>query len=128
MPTPAALWGFVRTCGVAGCLVGGLVWSFVSVALLGAGPTPQLPPEGYVVERGRVDLQWHRGTRPGAIRLQVAGKSGDFTRPIVDREEPGTTLSLKGLEPGRAYRWRLVQNGAASRVASFEISASHVDF
>lgn len=121
-------WRLVRVYGVATLLVAGLGYTFVTVALFGAGPTPQLPPDGYVAERGRVDLQWHRGNRAGEIRLQVAETGGNFRETVVDRVESGTTLSLRGLDPDRTYSWRLMQNGRTSRVASFKTPRSHVDF
>ncbi|NLN61461.1 MAG: hypothetical protein GX146_01085 [Myxococcales bacterium] len=98
----------------------------VTTIVRGMGPVPQLPPVGFSVERGRVDLQWHRGNIDAPIHLQIS-LTPDFTDPLLDQEVSGTTHTYhKELLRDQTYYWRLIQGDYTSPVSSFVISPYHV--
>ncbi len=120
----AARW--LRRYLVALALIGTLAAAMIQVYTTGVGPRPQQPPEGYVVERDRASLQWDKGTIERPIELQVSIDDPEFGNPAVERKTSGTSHSLRDLEPGSTYYWRLVQDGEPSRTASFSVSKYNV--
>lgn len=92
----------------------------------GMGPVPQLPPTGYVAERGMVVLQWNKGNIEAPITLQIS-KTKDFESPVFEKEVSGVTYNFQNdLERGRRYYWRLIQEDRPSPVSTFVISEYHV--
>jgi hypothetical protein len=121
------LWAFVRSYLVPILLLATLTAAIVQVYTTGTPPVPQEPPEGYVVQSGRVDLEWNRGTRLEPIQLQVSIDDPKFTKPAIERSAPGASYSLGELQPGHVYYWRLVQGEKAGPTASFETSKYYVN-
>lgn len=122
------IWGWSRNYLVAIVLVSMLAFSFLKVAVIGAGPTPQGPPQGYALGKTQIELEWDKGSRDGDIRLQVSIDDPAFTKPLVNKVTSSSTHSLNDLEPGHTYYWRLVQNDRSSRVAHFETAPNAVRF
>lgn len=122
------LWGWMRNYLVAILLVSMVFFSFIKVAVIGTGPTPQGPPMNYSLHKTQIELEWHKGTREGEIRLQVSVDEPNFEELMIDKVVGGTTHSLNDLEPGRTFYWRLVQNEKPSRVARFSTAPNAVKF
>jgi len=112
----------------AAALVAGLAVAMIGVAAGGTGPMPQQPPDGYSVASGRISLEWNRGTRKGPITLQISVNDSSFSKPILMKTIGGISHLLTDVRPGSTYYWRLVQGGEPSPTATFEVSASYVDF
>ena len=122
------LWNLVRNYAVAVILVAMVAVSFIQVYTVGTGPVPQLPPEGYVIQRGTAQLQWSKGTREGEIRLQVSVDDPSFADPVVERKATGNSHSMNKLKPNVTYYWRLVQGEKTSPVATFRTPLHNVRF
>ena len=122
----AAVW--LRKYAVTLALMVTLVTAMVGVALFGAGPMPQQPPQGYMAERGRVSLSWSKGTRQEPITLQISIGDPSFLAPIVDKETNTNSHNVTKLERGATYYWRLIQGGKASPTAHFEVSRYNARF
>lgn len=118
----------LRKYAVALLLVVGLGWALIYVNLWGAPPTPQQPPEGYTVQRDRAALQWNNGTRNKPVTLQISVGDPDFEKPIVNKVIKGNGHTMRKLERGATYYWRLIQNGEPGPTASFKVSRYNVDF
>ena len=103
-------------------LLGSAVFTTVT---RGMSPMPQLPPIGFVAERGMVVLQWHRGSIDAPIRLQVS-RTKDFETTVMDQSVSGTTYNYQQeMTRGQTYYWRLLQKDTISPVSSFVISPYH---
>ena len=122
--------GFLRIYLVLLLLAAAFLFAVAERLLFGIGPTPQLPPEGYMSENRQVTLQWDPGDRGGPIALEVAVDSPDFRRKVValPAVKGRTTHVLDDLSPGHTYYWRLVQGKAASPVATFKTSNDAIRF
>jgi len=118
---------WLRQYAVALALVMTLAGSLVAVNIWGSGPVAQQPPEGYTIERDRASLQWDKGTREAPVTLQVSVGSPDFDEMLVNKVVKGNGHTLRKLERGATYYWRLVQNGKAGPTASFKVSRYNVD-
>ena len=104
-----------------------LTAEMVSVGLNGMGPRPQLPPNGYISERGLVTLQWNEGNIETPITLQVS-RTPEFDSLIIDQPVTGKTYTYRAeMERGTTYYWRLMQNDEPSAVSRFVISKQHVN-
>ena len=100
---------------LAGAMLGYLV--------AGDAPQPQIPPDGHVSHTRVVRLSWYRGGS-GPYRLQVIPEDGDFDTPLIDKTLRSAIHTLKDLQPGEAYRWRVIaeHSGRTSREASFSMA------
>jgi hypothetical protein len=119
---------FARRYLVTAACVGAFACAMVRAAASGVGPVPQEPPDGYSLLSGRISLEWNRGDRPGPIALEVSEEDPSFSKPIYGKVATGTTFTLTTVRPGKKYFWRLVQGGAPSPVATFEVSPDYADF
>jgi hypothetical protein len=97
----------------------------VAVPLIrGERPAPSSPPDGYVSPDASVRLSWSRGAAEGPLRLEVC-RDRDFRAPEVSEEVRGTSLTLRPLERGRTWYWRLEPGGV---VGMFRTSDHAVHF
>jgi hypothetical protein len=123
------LWNFARDYAILLVLLGAFLWTLVEVYGLGVGPTPQLPPQGYVVENLEAKLQWHNGTRPAGFTLQISQDDPNFSNKLfLEREVSGTTFSVNDLESGHTYYWRLKRADILSATASFKTAPYAINF
>ncbi|MCP4603280.1 MAG: hypothetical protein GY847_22655 [Proteobacteria bacterium] len=122
------LWEFLRTYLVAIVLISTLTLALFEVYISGTGPVPQMPPEGYQLGQAQVTLRWNRGTREGDIQLQVSMDDANFGKPMLDKKATGKSHSMRDLEPGHIYYWRLVQGNKTSPVAAFKTSPYAIKF
>jgi predicted PurR-regulated permease PerM len=122
------LWLFARKYLVVLLLIGCFAFAMFQVYITGTPPVPQQPPQGYTLGRLQARLQWNKGTRPGAIQLQVSVDDPDFIEPLVDKKTTGSNHSMRNLLPGHTYYWRLVQEGKPGPVASFKTSPYAIKF
>ena len=116
------VWKLLRTYGVAVFLVVALLQAFIEVYTTGTGPLPQLPPDGFIEVRARIELGWSKSTRKGEVKLQVSKDDARFADPFINRAVTGESFPLNELEAGHRYYWRLVQDGKSSPVAFFDMS------
>ncbi len=124
LPT-VGLW--LRKYAVALLLVGLLLGALIQVYAVGTPPATQQPPEGYLVERDKVSLEWNTGTRKEPVTLQVSIDDPAFAEPFLERAITGSSHTLSRLQGGATYYWRLVQGGEPGPTASFRVSKYHVD-
>lgn len=123
------LWNFTRDYLVLSLLSAAFLWTIVEVYGFGTGPTPQLPPEGYLVENLEAKLQWHNGNRPTGYTLQVSEDDAGFTQQLfLEREVSGTTFTLNDISPGHTYFWRLKRDKLVSKTASFKTAPYAITF
>ncbi len=105
------------------------LWTFVEVYALGTGPTPQLPPEGYVLENLNAKIQWHNGNRTPGYTLQISADDPSFSNKLfLEKEVNGTSHIISDLESGRTYYWRLKKDTFYSPVASFSTANNAINF
>ncbi len=116
-----SMWRFLRDYGILIVLLGIFVLTVAQVYVFGVGATPQLPPEGYELQRLEAKLQWHRGNKKGAFTLEVADDPS-FTDLVLERQVTGTSHVMRDLKPGQTYYWRLVRDDETSAVRSFKTS------
>lgn len=119
---------FLRDYGILIVLLWIFVLTVVQVYVLGIGATPQLPPEGYELQRLEAKLQWHRGTKKEAFTLEVAKDDPTFSKLELERQVTGTSHLMRDLEPGRTYYWRLVRDDETSATRSFKTSKYAITF
>jgi hypothetical protein len=112
---------------VTAVLVIGLAAAMIEVATSGTAPAPQQPPDGYSAASGRISLEWDKGTRTTPITVQISVDDPSFSKPILDRVVGGGAYTLTDIRPGKAYYWRLVQDGDAGPTANFKVPANYVD-
>ena len=123
------LWNFTRDYAVLLVLLGIFVATVIEVYGIGSGPTPQLPPEGYLIENLEARLQWHNGNRPTGYTLQVSQDDPSFTEKLfLEREVTGTTFTLNEITPGHIYFWRLKKDNFLSKTASFKTAPYAITF
>jgi hypothetical protein len=124
---PLHIGRWLRRYGILMLLLGILAADLIAVALSGMGPRPQLPPNGYVEERGAVTLQWNRGNIEKPITLQVS-TTKSFDALVEETTVSGTTHTYnREMQRGQTYFWRLMQDGVPSATAHFVISTHHVN-
>jgi len=121
------LWKWLRKYFVAVFLVAALLGSLAGNKIYGTGPTPQQPPEGYELHRGMVTLHWDKGTQKGDIVLQVSVDNSDFSEPLFEKKLAASFYTLRELERGKQYYWRLLQNNKPSPTASFKVYKYNVN-
>ena len=124
----SALWKFLRDYTLPLVLLGIFVTTLLQVYVFGVGPTPQQPPEGYELQRLEAKLTWHKGNREGATTLEIAKDDPTFQTLFVERQVSGTSHSLRDLEPGHTYYWRLKRDDEYTRTCSFKTSKHAIDF
>ena len=124
----SSVWRFLRDYGIPIVLLGIFVLTVVQVYVFGVGATPQLPPEGYELQRLEAKLQWHRGNKDGAFTLEVAEDDPTFSELKLERQVTGTSHVMRDLEPGRIYYWRLVRDDEISATRSFKTSKYAITF
>lgn len=123
------LWNFTRDYAVLLILSGAFLWTIVEVYGLGTGPTPQLPPEGYVVENLEAKLQWHNGNRPAGYTLQVSEDDPQFSQELfLEKEVNGKNFTLNDISAGHTYYWRLKRDKLVSKTASFKTAPYAINF
>ncbi len=122
-------WNFLRDYAVLLILSTIFLSTVIEVYVIGTGPTPQLPPEGYVHEHLEARLQWHNGNRPTGYTLQVSEDDPSFTDKLfLEREVTGTTFMLNDITPGHTYYWRLKRDKIISKTASFKTAPNAITF
>jgi hypothetical protein len=121
--------GFARSYLVAFGLVGIVAYTFVKAMTGGIGPVPQHPPDGLTIVRQSEQLEWSKGLTRGKMRLQVSAGSRDFSGElIVDKTVKINQYALKNLAPGTTYYWRIIENGKAGRVSTFNVAKDAVTY
>ena len=119
---------FVRDYTLPLVLLGIFATTILQVYVLGVGPTPQQPPEGYELQRLEARLEWHKGNRDGAVTLEVAEDDPTFETLFMERQVSGTKHTMHNVTPGHTYYWRLKRNDTYSRVCSFKTSKHAIKF
>jgi len=115
---------FAARHGVLALLLAMILHAVLAPSIWGARPTPTSPPDGYVSPDLSVRLSWSRGDSGDPLRLEVARDRG-FRTPDVTEEVRGSSVTLRPLERGRTYYWRLEPGGV---VAMFRTSAHGIHF
>lgn len=123
------LWNFVRDYAVLLILCAVFLWTIVEVYALGTGPTPQLPPDGYVIENLKAKLKWHNGNRPPGYTLEISQDDPDFSGELfLEQEVSGTSFKVNNIEPGHTYYWRLKRDDLVSSTLSFKTAPYAIKF
>ena len=123
------IWNFARDYAILLVLSAIFLTTVVQVYILGVGPTPQLPPEGYLVQHLDAKLQWHNGNLPTGYTLEVSEDDPGFGAPLfLERKVNGTTFNLNDIEPGHVYFWRLKRDNFVSKTASFKTAPYAINF